>query len=253
MMRDVRILLVSDLHYALRQLDWVASVGPDHDLVVLAGDLVDLASAVPVEAQIVALSTYLERLADRVPVVVASGNHDLDGRDSAGEKAALWIRALRHPNLVSDGGALEVGGALVTVCPWWDGPVGREAVAEQLAADAGRGGRPWIWVYHWPPDESRLCWTGSRHYGDPDLVGWIREHQPDLVLTGHVHEPPFRAEGSWADRVDGSWVFNPGQQIGPEPCRIVIDLEESSARWWSLIGEEEVDLAGPPPPSPRPV
>ncbi len=34
----MRILLVSDLHYALPQLDWVVRVGPDFDLVVIAGD-----------------------------------------------------------------------------------------------------------------------------------------------------------------------------------------------------------------------
>ena len=33
----MRILLVSDLHYALPQLDWVVRVGPDYDLVVVAG------------------------------------------------------------------------------------------------------------------------------------------------------------------------------------------------------------------------
>jgi hypothetical protein len=33
----VRILLVSDLHYALPQFDWVVDHAPDFDLVVVAG------------------------------------------------------------------------------------------------------------------------------------------------------------------------------------------------------------------------
>ncbi len=42
----MRILVVSDLHYTLRQLDWVASVAADHDLLVVAGDHLDIASIV---------------------------------------------------------------------------------------------------------------------------------------------------------------------------------------------------------------
>ena len=55
----MRILLVSDLHYALPQLDWVVRVGPDYDLVVLAGDSLSIRSAVPLEAQSVTVLQYL--------------------------------------------------------------------------------------------------------------------------------------------------------------------------------------------------
>ena len=41
----VRILLVSDLHYTLPQLDWVVRSAPSFDLVVLAGDQLDIARA----------------------------------------------------------------------------------------------------------------------------------------------------------------------------------------------------------------
>ena len=42
----MQILLVSDLHYKLKQLDWIVSVAGDFDLVVAAGDLLDIASIV---------------------------------------------------------------------------------------------------------------------------------------------------------------------------------------------------------------
>ena len=35
-------LLVSDIHYRLKQLDWLASVAPEFDLVVIAGDHLDV-------------------------------------------------------------------------------------------------------------------------------------------------------------------------------------------------------------------
>ena len=56
----MRILLVSDLHYTLPQFDWVVSVAPAYDLVVLAGDSLDISSAVPLDVQSVVVLRYLE-------------------------------------------------------------------------------------------------------------------------------------------------------------------------------------------------
>jgi Icc-related predicted phosphoesterase len=86
---------------------------------------------------------------------------------------------------------------------------------------------------------SPTCWTGSRHYGDADVLAWIEEHQPDLVLAGHVHQSPFKPDGGWTDRIGRTWVFNAGQQIGPVPARIELDLEANQAVWESLMGFEE--------------
>jgi len=238
----VRILLVSDLHYALPQLDWVVGVAPDFDLVVVAGDLLDISSTVPLHTQTVVVLRYLELL-DRVGrVVVASGNHDLTGPDDNGEQAALWLAEARRAGITADGGSLLVDDVLVTVCPWWDGPVGREVVEAQLAGDAARRPTWWLWVYHWPPLGSPTCWTGRRSYGDEELGGWIDRYRPDAVLAGHVHEPPFRADGAWADRIGDTWVFNAGRQIGPVPTCIELDLTAGGASWHSLEGSESLSL-----------
>ena len=65
----MRILVVSDLHYTLRQLDWVVSIAGEYDLVVLAGDHLDIASIVTPEAQIAVVLEYLARLAAKTTVV----------------------------------------------------------------------------------------------------------------------------------------------------------------------------------------
>jgi len=244
----MRILVVSDLHYSLRQFDWLVAAAPGFDLVVLAGDHLDVSSSVEPDAQIVVVLRYFELLAARVQLVVSSGNHDLTGPDAHGERAALWLEAARVADVITDGDSVRLGDTLITVCPWWDGPFGRDVVDAQLAADAVQRPANWIWVYHWPPVDSPTSWTGRRHYGDPDLAGWIAEHNPDIVLTGHVHDPPFKPDGGWADRIRDTWVFNPGRQTGPTPTRIEIDLAAGDAAWFSMLGVEQLNLADLAPP-----
>jgi len=241
----MRILLVSDLHYELRQLDWVVGAAPRYDLVVVAGDLLDINSAVAIHPQTVVMLRYLSLLHEGGRVAVGSGNHDLTGPDGAGEQAALWLDRARAIGIPTDGDSLAFGDTLVTVCPWWDGPVGRDRVERQLAEDADRRPAHWIWVYHWPPLGSPTCWTGRRDYGDADLVGWIERFGPDVVLAGHVHQAPFTPDGSWADRVRDTWVFNAGRQIGPVPAYVELDPDEGWATWTSLMGSESVRLTEP--------
>lgn len=239
----MRILLVSDLHYALKQLDWVVAKGSEFDLVVVAGDSLNIASTVPLHAQSAVILEYLEAVHSSTRLAVSSGNHDLTGPDENGEKAALWLREARASGIPTDHDSFEVDETLVTICPWWDGPVGRSAVAAQLEVDAVRRPSTWMWIYHWPPLGSPTSWTGKREYGDGDLNGWIDQHHPNLVLTGHVHQSPFVDGGSWVDLVHGAWVFNAGNQMGPIPTRIEIDLAAQSATWVSTMGTETVDLA----------
>jgi Icc-related predicted phosphoesterase len=241
----VRILLVSDLHYSLPQFDWLVEASADADLVVLAGDHLDISSGVALTTQAFVVCNYVAMLRERVQVIVSSGNHDLTGPDVNGENAALWLDELRSVGVPTDGDSVMFDDTLVTICPWWDGPIGRDAVAAQLATDAARRPARWVWVYHWPPTDSPTSWTGQRHYGDPDLAGWIGEHQPDMVLAGHVHGPPFKPDGSWNDRIGRTWVFNPGNQRGPLPTRIEIDLDAGTATWLSMMGIEHADLSSP--------
>lgn len=241
----MRVLLVSDLHYVLPQLDWVVERADEFEAVVIAGDLLDVSGVVPLEAQSVVALRYLDLLRDRTTVLVGSGNHDLTGPDAAGEQAALWLGVARQAGIAADGASWLVGDVLFTVCPWWDGPVGRRALEEQLEHDAARRPARWVWVYHWPPHVSATCWTGSRYYGDADLTAWIERFSPDIVLAGHVHEPPFKPDGAWADRLGATWVFNAGRQIGPVPTHVELDLGAGVATWRSLLGVEQVELAAP--------
>ena len=238
----MRLLLVSDLHYRLPQFDWLLERAPDFDVVVMAGDQLDLASRVPLESQIVAVRKYAERLATITTTIMCSGNHDLTGRNDDDEKSAPWIETATDLGVAVDWVTLDRDDTRISVCPWWDGPATREQVAALLARDGVDRPTRWIWVYHYPPDDSPVSWVGNRHIGDRDLNGWIDEHRPDLVLTGHIHDSPFLDGGSWIDRLGDTWVVNAGSQRGPVPAHVVIDTGEGTADWWSPFGEGREQL-----------
>jgi len=239
----VRILSVSDLHYRLPHYDWLVGAAADVDVVVLAGDLADVVNPVPVEVQAVVLTTYLERLAAQGPVIASSGNHDLDGPGPTGEQVSGWLRRAGRDGVTTDGHSRDIDGVRFTACPWWDGPLTRDEVGRQLEEAAADRPGTWVWVYHSPPAGTPLCRDRKREFPDHDLAGWIDRHQPDLVLTGHIHQAPWVTGGSWRAQLGRTWVFNAGKQIGPVPPHVTIDTTARTAQWYGVFESETVDLA----------
>ena len=249
----VQALLVSDLHYALPKLDWVLGEAEALDLLVVAGDLLDVGSAVPLDAQITVVLEYLARCADATTTVVCSGNHDLDHRGDDGEKATRWITEAADRGVVADGARTEVGGWLVSSCAWWEGPSSLARLEAALADDAAeRGARPWLWAWHGPP-EGPLSSTGTRHFGDPELPRLVDEHHPDVVLCGHIHQAPYVDDGGWCEERDGTWLFNSGFQPGAVPAHTFLSLPDGdalaadpaapvTAEWWSFQGSGQISF-----------
>ena len=128
----MRCLVVSDLHYALPQFDWLAEAAPKYELVVFAGDALDVASYVDFGAQTLVVRKYFQRVAKTTRFIFCSGNHDLDSRSPDGEKVARWVSALGKLGVACDGDAIVVDDALYSVFPWWDGPVVKERLIAQL-------------------------------------------------------------------------------------------------------------------------
>ena len=240
----VRVLLVADLHYELKKFDWMLEEAPGVDLLVVAGDLLDIASAVPLDAQITVVLEYLARCAATTTTVACSGNHDLDHRTDSGEKATAWIAEARQRGGIVDGDSVTIDDWLVTACAWWEGPDTLDRLETQLDEAAERRNGRWMWVYHGPP-EGPLSWTGKRHHGDPELPRLLERHRPDLVLGGHVHEAPFADGGAWSEQRGGTWLFNGGHQRGPVPSHIRFELDDASASWWSWDGSDEVSFRPP--------
>ena len=240
--QQMRCLVVADLHYSLPQFDWLLSAAPQFDLVIFAGDALDIGSAVDFRAQIVVVKKYLARLAGQTRIILCSGNHDLDERNSEGEKHSRWIGEVRELGVACDGDDLMIGDTLFTVCPWWDGPLLRQRIDAQLGAAAAQRAKQWIWVHHAPPANSPTSWGGKRYFGDVELVQWIERHQPAMVISGHVHQSPFVRDGSWFDRLGPTWVFNTGLQPGRPPTHIVLEIDKGRAYWLAAGEAQWIDL-----------
>jgi Icc-related predicted phosphoesterase len=247
---EMRCLVVADLHYSLPQFDWLLSAAPQFDLVIFAGDALDVGSPVDFRAQIVVVKKYLALLSGMTRVIVCSGNHDLDERNTEGEKISRWIGEIRELGIACDGDSLTIGDTLFTVCPWWDGPLVKQRIDDQLREAAAKRLQRWIWVHHAPPANSPTSWGGKRFFGDTELVQWVELYQPSMVISGHVHQSPFIPDGSWFDRLGKTWVFNAGLQPGRPPVHIVLDIDgariDDAKAFWLAAGEAQcVDLNAP--------
>jgi Icc-related predicted phosphoesterase len=239
----MRLLFVSDLHYSLKQFDWLKDHVTDFDAVIIGGDLLDLGSVLDPDVQITIVEKYLRLLREGAPVAISSGNHDGDSRNAADESVAAWMQGLRTDGIHVDGDSFDLGDTHITICPWWDGQLSRDEIATQLERESGQVKGRWIWIHHSPPTGAKTSWTGRKFIGDEFLRGWIDRFQPDMVLSGHIHNSPFYDEGSWIDQIGRTWVLNPGRQIGPRPTTIKVDLAEWSAEWESDTDRSRRDLS----------
>src|SRR4249919_2709454 len=111
----MRMLFLADLHYALKQFDWLVANAANFDPIIVGGDLLDLGSSLDFDVQIVVVEKYLDRIRRQTRLLISSGNHDGDSRSAAGESMARWIREAKAEGLFVDGDSLELPGALVTI------------------------------------------------------------------------------------------------------------------------------------------
>jgi Icc-related predicted phosphoesterase len=182
------LLHVSDLHFRQPWFHWLRDHAPAHDALIISGDLLD--HRLPdVPAQMAWVSAWLR--ASPVPVVVSSGNHDLEW-DAARYRwqPAYWLRDLPPP-VYPDGAVLECDGLSLA-------PIACTQRPRSAAAEA--------WVVHTPPADTGPARTvAGFDRGDRLLAEAMRRQAPSYVFCGHVHEPE-----RWHETTGPTVVFNPG-------------------------------------------
>jgi Icc-related predicted phosphoesterase len=69
-----------------------------------------------------------------------------------------------------------------------------------------------IWMVHQPPAGlgMDICARGPQ-VGSPALLHFIRDNQPLLGCSGHIHESPYQPGGQWLAQIGASLWLQPGQ------------------------------------------
>ncbi len=203
------ILHVSDLHFNRRWYHWLIEGAPRHDLLVVAGDLLDLNSPALHARQADWVARWTRDLT--APACLCSGNHDLEW-DARGQRwaPARWLRNLAGPRVAVDG-------QTVTLRGW--------SVLNIALTMRPKGGPADVWVTHVPPHRARVARDQhGRDAGDPELRTALRRHAPRLVLCGHVHEP-----ARWCEQEASVLLLNPGRSRDARfPNHIVIETASQS-------------------------
>src|SRR5437667_5595888 len=104
----MRALVVADLHYSLPQFDWLLAAAPQFDLVIFAGDALDVGSAVDFRAQIVVVKKYLTLLSGITKVILSPGINNPDNATREAEKTSLWIAGSANSAFPATADALTI-------------------------------------------------------------------------------------------------------------------------------------------------
>ena len=242
----MRCLVVADLHYSLPQFDWLLAAAPQFDLVIFAGDALDIGSFVDFRAQILVVKKYLSLLSGLTRVILCSGNHDLDERSPEGEKISRWVGEVRELGIACDGDSFVHRRHAVHGLPVVGRAAGESTDREPAVAKPQPSGC----------SDGSGCITRRRRIrrragaasGFSATSNWCSGSSatsPSMVISGHVHQSPFIPDGSWFDRLGSTWVFNAGLQPGRPPVYIVLDIDDGTAFWLSAGDAQWIDLNAP--------
>jgi hypothetical protein len=63
----------------------------------------------------------------------------------------------------------------------------------------------------------------------------LAEYLPDIWLSGHVHDLPYKLGGKWTHELGKTIVLTPGQILEvPWPNHIELDIESGKIEWRSI-------------------
>jgi len=223
----MRILHLSDLHYNLHWFDWIKTQPENYDVLVIAGDLLDMFARVPLPQQAREVRRRLKGLPKTT--VVCTGNHDVWPSHPLAPTDVMadgnWLQLCKREGLVVDGQSLDFGGERIEAVKW---PIA------DWSPDTT------VLVLHCPPADSPVGVPAQKaDRASIMLTERLATHAPKLVLGGHIHQAD-----SWICNVHGALCFNPGYSLDERvPNRVLIDTRAGIARWHSDWTTSECELA----------
>lgn len=194
----MRIVSFGDIHMSLWNIERLGRELRAADLAILSGDLTNFGGPTQAEQVLAATRRHAER------VLAVSGNADrLDVIGFLHDQGVSVHAAARR---FGDLGIFGCGGSSRTP---FHTPT--ELSEEEIASVLERGYRNVadaprrLMVCHTPPAHTKLDrLQNGTHVGSPAARAFIEEYQPDVCISGHIHE------SAGVDRIRRTTVVNAG-------------------------------------------
>jgi Icc-related predicted phosphoesterase len=193
------ILAFTDVHGAHQKVRDIVVREPKADAVIIGGDLTTFGTVDAAQEGLASIQSGGK------PVFAVAGNMDSPEIDGSLEKASVSVNA--KGIIFKEAGIFGVSGSPLTPMhtPY-------EISEEEIARRAERGWKDvaaarWkIFVPHAPPRDTKLDRVLiGKHVGSTAVRAFIEQHQPDVVVCGHIHE----ARG--IDAIGKTQIVNCGQ------------------------------------------
>jgi uncharacterized protein len=198
----VRLLAFSDLHCDLAQAAALVAKSQEADAVAVVGDLATVHRGLE--------RTVSELSAIKCPALLVPGNNETE--DELREAAAGWESAtVLHGESASVDGVEFFGlGAGIPTTPWdWSFDLDEDEARAALEP-CPEGG---VLLVHSPPFGHCDSPATGGHLGSQAIAEAVKEHEPSLVLCGHIHE-------SWGQESE----VGPTRVMNLGPWGALIDL-----------------------------
>jgi len=205
----MKIIAFGDIHMATSRAGTIPEIG-NADLILLTGDLTNHGSDAEVKKVLAEIAAINPR------ILALFGNLDRKSVNTCLDRLKINLHGqarLIDSKLLITG----VGGSNPT--PFNTPSEFSEKELSDLLQKAWRQGRyllqqvknktketiPWLLVSHPPPYNTTTDRVFSgRHVGSRAVRTFIEEQQPDICITGHIHE----SKGE--DRIGNTRIYNPG-------------------------------------------
>ncbi len=180
--RNLKLIAFTDIHGSFERVDRIISAARDVNGIIIGGDLTTYGT--PEEGE-KAIRMFQN---SGLPVFAVAGNLDSPDFDRKHEDLGVSINA--KGRLLGETGIFGVSAS-----PFTPMHTPYEISEEEISRRAEQGwndvsaARWTIFVPHAPPRGTKLDRiTLGMHVGSTAVRAFIEEHQPDVVVCGHIHE-----------------------------------------------------------------
>ncbi len=209
----MRILAFTDIHGSYEKVNNIIRDEPQADAVIIGGDLTTYGSTAEAEQAVRLFQSNKKR------IFVVAGNMDPPELDKSFELLAVSVNA--QGTMFKETGIFGVSGS-----PFTPMHTPYEITEDEIARRAERGwndvasARWKIFVPHAPPRDTKLDRIMlGKHVGSTAVRSFIEQHQPDVVVCGHIHE------SRGVDTIGKTQIVNCGQ--AGKGCYAIIHLSDT--------------------------